>query len=191
LQTIPKPVRILDIGGTQIFWEMMGFSDTSGVHITLLNLHPIVISRENFSSIVGNATELSGIQDDQFDVVFSNSVIEHLGDAIRQKQMAQEVQRVGKRYFVQTPNYFFPLEPHFLFPGFQWLPISVRVFLIRHFNLGWIKRISDQNEARELVKSIRLLRKHEFLALFPEAKLYEEKLFGMTKSFIVYNGWEK
>jgi hypothetical protein len=189
LHQVSKPVHILDIGGTQKFWETMECVDNKDLHITLLNLEAEKTSYRNFSSIVGDATNLTGIARDAFDVVFSNSVIEHVGGLGQQQMMAGEIQRVGRRYFVQTPNYFFPLEPHFLFPGFQWLPISVRVFLLRHFELGWKKRTPDHDEARRIVESIRLLRKRELLSLFPDAEIYEEKLWVFVKSFVVYDGW--
>lgn len=189
LQSLPKPLKILDLGGTQRFWEVMEFTEVEDIHVTLLNLHRPETRHDNFVGLAGDATDLSQFQDNQFDVVFSNSVIEHVGDYGRQELMAREVRRVGKRYFVQTPNYFFPIEPHFLFVGFQWLPVSARVFLVRNFNLGWIERISDRETAKELVESTRLLRKKELLALFPGAELYEEKILGLTKSFVVYGGW--
>jgi 2-polyprenyl-3-methyl-5-hydroxy-6-metoxy-1,4-benzoquinol methylase len=189
LQNVPRPVTILDVGGTQGFWETMGYTDVPGVQVTLLNLDEQPVRHSNFSSLVGDATDLSEIRDAEFDVVFSNSVIEHVGGLSQQGRMAREIQRVGKRYFVQTPNYLFPIEPHFLLPGFQWLPASVRVFLVRHFSLGWIRRIPDRDKAAELVHSTRLLRKGELLALFPGARLYEEKVLGLTKSFVVYKGW--
>ena len=128
-------------------------------------------------------------KDASFDVVFSNSVIEHVGTYQDQIQMAKEVRRVGKRYFVQTPNKYFPLEPHFLFPLFQFLPINIRVLLLQNFKLGWFSKTPDKVKAREIVESIRLLDKREFISLFPNAELYEEKIFGMTKSFVVYGGW--
>jgi hypothetical protein len=103
--------------------------------------------------------------------------------------MAQEVQRVGHRYVVQTPNYFFPMEPHFLFLGFHWLPLSTRTFLLTHFDLGWNPRVPDARDARTVVESVRLLGKQQFQALFPGETIYEEKLFGLTKSFMAYNGW--
>jgi len=143
----------------------------------------------NFVGVKGDATNLEYFSDHQFDVVFSNSVIEHVGNYDQQKQMAQEVQRVGQRYFVQTPNYWFPIEPHFLFPGFQWLPIPVRAFFVNHFNLGWSRKIHNIHKAQAYVKQIRLLRRRELLALFPSAKLYEEKVLGLTKSFVAYDGW--
>jgi len=189
LQQVPKPVEILDIGGTEKFWEMMEFVEVAGIHITLLNLNKPPVKHENFTGLAGDATNLSTLQDNQFDIVFSNSVIEHVGNYDRQRRMAQEVQRVGQRYFVQTPNYFFPIEPHFLFVGFQWLPLSIRAFLHSRYNLGWMKRVPDPEQARKSVESVRLLRKRELLALFPGAKLYQEKLFGLTKSLTVYDGW--
>ena len=189
LHNVPRPIKILDVGGTQGFWETMGYTDVPGVQVALLNLDEQQVRYESFAGLVADATDLSEIRDDEFDVVFSNSVIEHVGDSNRQRLMAREIRRVGKRYFVQTPNYLFPIEPHFLFPGFQWLPIRARVFLIRNLNLGWMKRIPDPERARELIESVRLLRKGELLALFPGASLYEEKVIGLTKSFVVYGGW--
>jgi hypothetical protein len=189
LERIPRPVHILDIGGTQEFWEVMGFTEVPGVNVTLLNLEKPDTRYDNFVGLAGNARDLSQFGDDRFDVVFSNSVIEHVGNYGQQQSMAREVRRVGKRYFVQTPNYFFPIEPHFLFLGFQWLPVEVRVFLITRFRLGWIDRVRDPQAAREFVESTRLLRKRELLALFPGAVLYEERMWGVTKSFVVYGGW--
>lgn len=103
--------------------------------------------------------------------------------------MANEIKRVGKRYFVQTPNLYFPIEPHFVFPFFQFLPVEVRVWLISHFDLGFYEKITDKQTAIEAVTSITLLNKKKFISLFPEANLFEEKIFGITKSFIVYDGW--
>jgi 2-polyprenyl-3-methyl-5-hydroxy-6-metoxy-1,4-benzoquinol methylase len=75
-------------------------------------------------------------RDHQFDVVYSNSVIEHVGDLDDMRRMAQEIQRVGKRYFLQTPNRYFPIEPHFVFPFFQFLPRPVQISLVQKFRLG-------------------------------------------------------
>lgn len=189
LSQLPRPVHILDIGGTENYWKTMGLNAEDQVYITLLNLTSDNVILPHVTSIVGDARNIKA-EDDGFDIVFSNSVIEHVGDYEDQLQMANEVRRVGKRYFVQTPNKYFPLEPHFLFPFFQFLPISIRVWLLQNFNLGWFTRTPAKGKAKEIIGSIRLLGKREFSALFPNAAIYEEKVFGMTKSFVAYGGWE-
>lgn len=112
------------------------------------------------------------------------------GDFEGQRRMAAEIRRVGERYFVQTPNRYFPIEPHFLFPGYQFLPFEARVFLVRHFELGWVGRIPDPVQAAKTVGAIRLLDRAELETLFPRARIYRERFCGLTKSFIVYGGWE-
>lgn len=186
---MPRPLTILDVGGTQGFWERMGFVDEPDITLTILNLEPQEVRYSHFHSVVGDATDLSLFADHSFDVVFSNSVIEHVGDLNNQRRMAQEVRRVGRRYFLQTPNYYFPIEPHFLFVGFQWLPLSTRAWLLHHFDLGWYKRFPTREAARREAAAVTLLKRNELQALFPDAELYCEKIMGLTKSFVVFDGW--
>lgn len=194
LLSLPKPAKVLDVGGRAEFWESTGLLDAEPelVEITLLNISEQEIGKNyrQLRQVVGNACDMAQFQDQEFDVVFSNSVIEHVGTYEDQRCMAREIARVGKRYFVQTPNFFFPIEPHFVFPAFHWLPIELRVWLITHFALGWFGKYSDVNSARAAVKEINLLSKKQFTLLFPRAHLYEEKFLGMTKSLIAYYGWE-
>lgn len=190
IMPLPRPLRILDLGGTQVFWERMGFLEQADVEIVLLNVSMMKVSRPNVRSVIGDARAMPQFEDKEFDVVFSNSVIEHVGDYGQQRQMADEVRRVGKRYFVQTPNRFFPIEPHFLFPFFQFLPLPMKVFLITHFNLGWYKKTTDKEKAVEAASEITLLSCRKFRSLFPDAKMYKEKFFGLTKSFTVCGGWD-
>ena len=67
---------------------------------------------------------------------FSNSVIEHVPPQLQSK-FAEEVARVATRYFVQTPNRYFPIEPHYQLPLFQFLPKGIRKALNKRFALGW------------------------------------------------------
>ncbi|MBW0161169.1 MAG: methyltransferase domain-containing protein [Sediminibacterium sp.] len=183
VRSLPKPISILDIGGTLAFWEGMGFSE-DGVTITLLNLevqHPL---KPCFISITGDATALD-FDDQSFDIVFSNSVIEHLYTFEQQQKMATEVQRVGKTYFIQTPNYWFPIEPHWVFPFFQYLPFNWRVWLTQHFPLGHIPRQNERSEAERQVREIRLMTKAELQSIFPKAQLYRERFLFFTKSFVM------
>ena len=181
-----KTVEILDVGGWEIFWKNMGIEKYPNVHVLLLNLTKPPTSMKNIEGVAGDGCRMDEFESGQFDIVFSNSVIEHVGDFNKQMSMANEIRRVGKNYFVQTPNYYFPIEPHFMFIGFQWLPVSVRVFLIRHFNLGWVEKIPDYNKAVKMIEDTRLLKYSELNSMFPDAKIYREKYLGFTKSFVVY-----
>ena len=180
-------ITILDVGGTIHFWEQMGFIEKQNVEITILNLQKEEINHySHIKCILGNGCDMKEFTDNTFDVVFSNSVIEHVRTFQNQEKMAKEIQRVGKAYFLQTPNYWYFLEPHFLFFGFQFLPIKARAFLLRKFQLGWYPKIKDYNRSIEIAQRIRLLRKKELKKLFPSAMIVKEKLFGFTKSFMVY-----
>ena len=183
VQSLPKPISILDIGGTLAFWEGMGFSE-EGVSITLLNLDVQQQLKPGFMSVAGDATALE-FGDHSFDIVFSNSVIEHLYTFEQQQKMAAEVQRVGKRYFIQTPNYWFPIEPHWVFPLFQYLPFSWRVWLTQHFSLGHIPQQPERAAAERQVREIRLMTKAELQSLFPKAQIYRERFLFFTKSFVM------
>ncbi len=183
---LPKPVRILDIGGTPEFWESAGF-DLRDVNITLLNLETAACLSPNIQSVAGDATNLSAFADKSFDIAFSNSVIEHLFNFENQQKMAAEALRVSKHHFIQTPNYWFPIEPHWVFPLFQHFPAFIRVFLTKNFSLGHVKQSASWAEARRQVEEIQLLSKSEMKTLFPTSKIWEEKLFTLTKSFVAHN----
>ncbi|MBQ7151475.1 MAG: class I SAM-dependent methyltransferase [Synergistaceae bacterium] len=182
------PVTVLDVGGTWNFWEAMHFNALNLCDITLLNLNEIKIPERftNIKSVVGDATDLSQYADNAFDLVFSNSVIEHVGKEPAQKKMADEVLRVGKHLYLQTPNKNFPIEPHFIFPLFQFLPLRVRAFLVSHFAIGWYKKAVSREEALRVADSVDLLTKRRLQKFFPSAKIQKEKFLGLTKSFYFF-----
>ena len=182
-------MSILDVGGTGGFWDQMSSEGIDDLEIVVLNVHPEHSPLANVTAAAGDGRDLSQFEDASFDVVFSNSVIEHLGTFEDQRRMADEVRRVGRRYFVQTPNRYFPLEPHFFFPGFQFLPMRARVGLVRRFALGYHEPLPDPQAARRAVAEIRLLAPRELRALFPDGSLYRERALGLTKSLVAYGGW--
>jgi len=191
LDTLPKPVTLLDAGGTEGYWTRMGFAGNPDYKITLLNLEPAVAQATNFISLTADVRDLRQFQDKSFDVVFSNSVIEHVGGFKDQQRMADELKRVGKNLFLQTPNRFFPVEPHFVFPLFQFLPDLCRAFLIQRFNLGWRKKIPDWEGALREARSVQLLSRGQLRTLFPEAHIRTEYFLGLSKSFMVVEGFQK
>lgn len=180
-----KVVNILDVGGTESYWENMEFTDASRIKITRLNLSAGATRHSNFVSIAGDATRLQ-FPDNHFDVVHSNSVIEHLFTKDAQKLMAAEIRRVSTSYYVQTPNYFFPIEPHWLFPFFQFLPFKLRVLLTKNFDLGHYKKSVTTAAATERVREVRLLTEREMTELFPDGQIHREIFWGLKKSIVSY-----
>ncbi|MBA2678657.1 MAG: methyltransferase domain-containing protein [Ktedonobacteraceae bacterium] len=187
LAALPPAYELLDVGGTQEFWRQVNFRPEDG-SIVLYNLNECAITEDGITGMIGDARDMHEFTDKRFDFVFSNSVIEHVGSYQQQEQMAREVQRVGRRYCVQTPNRHFPIEPHVLLPCFQFLPRRWQIFILAHSRSPWGWRIANKEEAERYVDGIRLLNEKELRALFPEACIYREKFLGLTKSFFVYSG---
>jgi len=179
--SITQQARILDVGGYQHFWEGSGFES----NVTLLNIELPETLPEPFTWIEGDACDMRMFRDNEFDVVFSNSVIEHVGDLKRQKMMALEIERVGKKYWVQTPNKHFPIEPHFIFPFFQYLPASSRRFIAQYWPMSFAKRQGRDPLIDE--RTIWLLNYNQMKQLFPNATIVKEKSLGLTKSFSASN----
>lgn len=186
-------VRILDIGGTFAFWQYTGALERlATMKITLLNLTESEIpdDQPNFSQVVGSALELP-FADQSFDVVFSNSVIEHVGSWRNQQVMAEEVRRVGCRHIVQTPSFWFPMEPHARLPFFQFLPRAVRAWLIWHFNINYFPKGESYKDCLTVSDSTLMLSRSEFGRLFPGSILRTERLLGLPKSYTAFGGWSE
>lgn len=181
-----EPVRLLDVGGTPAFWRAFGPCLTRRCEVTLLNIDPAIGDDTGECRLVrGDCRDMRMFRNHQFDICFSNSVIEHLGSAEDQARMAAEVRRVGRGHFVQTPNFWFPLEPHFLFPLWQFLPARCRALLHSRLDLGWMPRQHDFDRAIEDVRAIRLLTRRDLARLFPSSRIAAERLGPFVKSWIV------
>src|SRR5262245_10971320 len=104
-------MTVLDIGGDARAWRLC---DVRPAHVTLLNIFPQEPEEPWMTAISGDACALP---DDlpAADVVFSNSVIEHVGGHWRRERFAEGIRAAAPRYWVQTPYRYFPIEPHFLF----------------------------------------------------------------------------
>jgi hypothetical protein len=87
-----------------------------------------------------------------------------------------ELRRVADRYYLQTPNSFFPLESHYQPPLFQFLPLAVQRFVVPRFQLGW--------QQKGEMETIRLLSARQLQQLFPDSTIHRERLFGLTKSLM-------
>ena len=160
---------VLDVGGTDVSWWFAGWKG----RIVRCNI-----------DLAGNTSGLRvradgcrlPFRDAAFDIAFSNSVIEHVGTFDAQLRFSREIQRVGLRYFVQTPNYWFPFEPHYLVPLFQFLPRTTQHWLHTHFDIGTFRKTDPFG-------AIRLLTKREMKILFPEARIVAERFGPFVKSW--------
>jgi hypothetical protein len=188
---LPKPLSILDVGGTNGYWESRGWAGRDDVEITLVNLEPEPRVHANIHPTAGDATDLGDYDSGSFSVAFSNSVIEHLFTLDNQRAMAREICRVGRAYWVQTPNFWFPVEPHFLVPAWHWLPERTRIAILRRRGVGWAGRCEDPELAREIVQQHRLMRRGELARLFPDAQLVPERLGGLVKSWTAIGGFDR
>jgi SAM-dependent methyltransferase len=173
-----ESTTILDVGGGPSIWQLLP------VKPKLTIIDPYIESR----SYDGLATYVRGdgckmdIPDKSFDIVFSNSVIEHVGDRERQRQFAAECMRCGRGFYVQTPNKWFPVDPHTFMPFAHWLP--KRVFnKLMHISPRFLITRPTASEMQDFV-DMRLLSARDLQELFPRAEIVKERFMGITKSLI-------
>ena len=189
LQGVARPLSILDVGGLLEYWRGVDFRALGDVRVVLLNLPPAKAVPPPFTAVVGDACDLSRYGDGQFDVAFSNSVLGHVGDFEAQRRMAAEIRRVGRRYFVQTPNPGFPIDWRTLVPGFHRLPVEAQAWCLQRFPVGLYPRIVDAAGALELASRVRSVSRCELDVLFPGATVVPERFCGWPKSFMVFDGF--
>jgi hypothetical protein len=174
-------MRVLDLGGTASSWCVAGLR---AQHLTIVNIDPFEQAAEPWMEVIrGDACD-GGFG--KFDLVFSNSVLEHVGGHARREQFANVVRESAPAYWVQTPYRYFPIEPHWLFPGFQFLPFRARVEVTRHWNVGHNPALKDVGEAAALVASTELLSATEMRAYFPDGAMWFERFAGIPKSITAY-----
>jgi len=179
------PIRILDIGGTTQYWRaMQDLWEHLPLSITIVNLDAEPRDEGVLSVRPGNACNLTEFEDNSFDAVHSNSVIEHVGHWPEMAAMAGEVRRLAPTYYLQTPNYWFPVEPHYRALGYHWLPESARAALLTRWRLGFRGPSPTFDAAMRDVQTVNLLTSRQLKALFPDANIQSERVLGWPKSLI-------
>lgn len=151
--------------------------------VTLVNLPGSFrkeASNPRISFVEADATNLRGVfKAKSFDVVYSNSVIEHVGDESNQNAFAAEVNWLADASWVQTPSIRFPFEVHTRVPLYWKLPKAVRESLIRK----WERKLPAWTE---MIKGTRVLTERRMRELFPSSQVYHERSFGFEKSYSLF-----
>ena len=184
---ITPETSVLDVGGTADSWQLLA----APPRVTLLNAPRARQEVGSASGWVAGDGRALPFRDGAFDVVFSNSVIEHVGDSESQARFARETMRVGRRYWVQTPNRWFPVEQHLLMPLVHWLPRRWQRVLAPRLSLAQIA-LGLSRDRREFYMihylcDVHLLDAAGLRALFPGATLVRERFRGCTKSLIIHS----
>jgi hypothetical protein len=172
-------MRVLDLGGTALSWQVTGLRANS---VTIVNLDDAPDPEEPWLEYVRGDACAGGFG--KYDLVFSNSLMEHLGGHARRREFADVVRDSAPSWWVQTPYRYFPIEPHWVFPGFQFMPFRTRLFISQHWSMLHMPACKDRVAAEELVASVELISASEMRSYFPASQIWFERIAGIPKSIV-------
>ena len=190
---LSEQTKVLDVGGEvnprggsdlQFIDSYLWKKNLAAINLSCEHIHCIKKYYPEIDARVGDALSLPW-PDKYFDVVYSNAVIEHVGDFAKQKQMATEIMRVSKRWFVTTPNRWYPFEFHLRLPFVTWLPGNAYL---------WIGRLISYNHVRQKYvfgakrSGTRLMTAKELKRCFPSSKIMKQRVTFMTETLIAVGG---
>ncbi len=181
VETFPQlaDMTVLDLGGEPPFWRSFTVRPAS---VTVLNLLSFTADEPWLDTVVGDACDPPAeVVARRYDLVISNSVIEHVGGHVPRLRFADVVHRAADRHWVQTPYRYFPVEPHWVFPAMQFLPLRLRAEVTRRWPLS-PGRADNLPEAVANAASVELLSLTDMRAYFPASDLWYERFGGLVKS---------
>ncbi|MFM8856601.1 MAG: class I SAM-dependent methyltransferase [Actinomycetota bacterium] len=180
-------MSIVDLGGTVDYWVRSGIFPG---RVVLVNPgHSLTgVDWPSWVAVVqADGCDYRG-RGERFDLAYSNSVIEHVGGFARRQQFADRIHELAPRHWVQTPDRYFPIEPHWGVPGMQFLPDRARLWIASRWSWGprgdferSPERIAANEEAclmTDLVSATELRR------LFPASEIWSERVAGISKSLV-------
>jgi SAM-dependent methyltransferase len=188
-----EDMRVLDVGaevdpystGDLQFIDFYPWKNRiSAINLSSEQISAIKQFYPEVDAVVGDACELPW-PDNYFDIVYSNAVIEHLGSLEKQERMANEVMRVGKRWFVTTPNRWYPFEFHLRLPLVTWLPGNAYL---------WAGRVVAYNHVKKKyvfgckLTDLRLMTPRQLRRCFPDSKIIKQRVTFMAETLIVVGG---
>lgn len=177
-----ESMSLIDLGGRVRMWLRAPYRPAA-IHI--VNLQPPPSEVPDWMCVEqGDAcARLGEITRGAYDLVFSNSVLEHVGGHAQRARFAENVHALSPCHWIQTPYRYFPIEPHWLFPGFQFLPVGVRAEISLRWPLVHFPPASRETNVRRVME-VELLSRTEMRWYFPHSALLPEKAMGLTKSLI-------
>lgn len=175
--------RILDMGGDPDYWRFD--IPATGIEISILNIEEKEEPDDpRFRSIQGDARDVGGFDDLSFDFVHSNSLIEHVGRWDDMKRAAHEIRRLAPVYYVQTPNFWFPLDPHSNALMLHWLPQPIQRRIVSHKAHGFYAKARSLDHAMQILEGTSMLDRAQMAELFPDARILTEDVLFLPKSLI-------
>jgi hypothetical protein len=184
VETFPDlaQMSVVDLGGRVDTWER---APVRPKHVHVVNLEPMPDTVPDWAEVdYGDACALPDrIANRRYDLVFSNSVIEHVGGHERRLRFAESVHMLADAHWVQTPYRYFPVEPHWVAPGMQFLPLTVRTTIAHRWPLSHTPA-KDRASAMQAVLWTELVDRTQMRHYFPDSAIRPERVLGLTKSLI-------
>ena len=178
-----ESMSVIDLGGTAEAWLRAPVRPAS-VHVVNLEPEPASHPADWIRADQADACDLPArIADGSYDMVFSNAVLEHVGGHVQRMRFADTVHKMANLHWIQTPYRYFPIEPHWLFPGFQFLPLAVRARLSQRWPLVHTKS-SSWEEGLRAAMGVELVSRSEMSLYFPASTIRTERALGLVKSLI-------
>ena len=173
-----QDMTIVDLGGDTRYWRS---APVRPAHVTLVDPvgYHLDAPEDWMTTIVGDACD-PDLGLDGFDLCHSNSVIEHVGGPHRRRQFAENVMASATHHWIQTPYRYFPVEPHWLFPGFQFLPLPARAWIGPRWPIA-----PPMGDPVAAALDIDLVTITELRHLFPSSDLWTERIGGIVKSLVM------
>ena len=185
--------RMLDVGaevspqgdrGLQLIDSYKWKKNISVVNYSPEHVDNIKNCYPEVDAVQGDACNLPWL-DKHFDVVYSNAVIEHVGDFNKQKKMASEIMRVGKKWFVTTPNKRYPFEFHMRLPFVTWLPGNCYLLAGKIISYNHVQKKYMSGKKRN---DLRLMTARELKQCFPTSKIIKQRVTFMAETLIAIGG---
>ena len=183
----PRPTdRVLDVGVTNTTWRDSNFLEARYPwpgQITAVAIEPVpAFEREHpaVRLVIADGRRLP-FADFEFEIGFSNAVVEHVGSRADQRRFVAELVRTCRRVFICTPNAHFPVDPHTLLPYVHWLPTPQRYRVLEMTGNGrWASE-----------EALNPLNTSQLVGLFParaQVRLISQRMFLVPSVLIAVSG---